>query len=244
MKITHIWLFIINFLLINSNLFSQKNNQDGDPIDSIGIKNNKIYNIRFGIDLSKPIISNIKKNDFQGFELVGDLSFIKNLSAAVEIGTEKKTSQSEYINFSTSGSYLKLGFDYNMYENWIGMTNSIFLGLRLGNSFHKQTINEYDVYSKHRYWQEESTIENYEIGEKTGLQGRWLEFVAGIKVKVISNFYFGFSFRLNRLINHVSPKNFDNLYIPGFNKKTDENNWGSGFNYTITYSIPISLSRN
>ena len=40
------------------------------------------------------------------------------------------------------------------------------LGIRLGNSFHKQTINEYDVYSKHRYWQEESTIENYEIGEK------------------------------------------------------------------------------
>ena len=65
-----------------------------------------------------------------------------------------------------------------------------------------------------------------------------------MKVKIISNFYLGFSFRLNRLINHVSPENFDNLYIPGFNKKTDENNWGGGFNYTITYSIPINLSKN
>mgnify|MGYP007000095810 CR=1 len=50
--------------------------------------------------------------------------------------------------------------------------------------------------------------------------------------------------RKNRLINHVSAENFDNLYIPGFNKKTDENNWGGGFNYTITYSIPIDLSKN
>ena len=244
MKITHIWLFIINYLLFSSSLFSQKNNQNENSIDSISIKNNKVYSIRFGIDLSKPIISNIKKDDYEGFELVGDLSFIKDLYAAIEIGTEKRTTQSENINFTTSGSYLKLGFDYNMYENWKGMSNNIYLGFRLGNSFHKQTINEYDVYSKHHYWQEESTRENYEIGEKSGLQGRWLEFVAGIKVKIISNFYLGFSFRLNRLINHVSPKNFDNLYIPGFNKKTDENNWGAGFNYTITYSIPINLSKN
>ena len=244
MKITHIWLFIINFFLLSSSIYSQKNNQDEDLIDSIKIKNNTTYTIRFGIDLSKPILSNIKKDDYQGIELVGDLRFFKDLYAAIEIGTEKKIIQSENINFTAAGSYLKLGLDYNMYENWKGMSNNIYLGIRLGNSFHKQTINEYDIYSKHHYWQEESTRESYEVGEKSGLEGRWLEFVAGIKVKIVSNFYLGFSFRLNRLINHVSPENFDNLYIPGFNKKTDENNWGGGFNYTITYSIPINLSKN
>ena len=72
MKITHIWLFIINYLLFSSSLFSQKNNQNENSIDSISVKNNKAYSIRFGIDLSKPIISNIKKDDYQGFELVGD----------------------------------------------------------------------------------------------------------------------------------------------------------------------------
>ncbi|MEE3035248.1 MAG: DUF6048 family protein [Bacteroidota bacterium] len=244
MKIIHIWLFIINCFLFSSSLFPQENDIDKNAVDSINRNNNKTYTIRFGIDLSKPILSNIDKDDYRGIELVGDLGFLKDLYAAIEIGTEKKNIQSENINFTSSGSYLKLGVDYNMYENWKGMNNNIYLGIRLGNSFHKQTINEYDIYSKHHYWEEESTEEGYEIGEKSGLEARWLEFVAGIKVKIISNFYLGFSFRLNRLINHVSPKNFDNLYIPGFNKKTDENNWGGGFNYTITYSIPINFRKN
>ena len=51
----------------------------------------------------------------------------------------------------------------------------------------------------------------------------------------------GFSLRLNRLMSDIRPDNFDNLYIPGFNKKTDENVWGAGFNYTITYAIPVKL---
>ena len=108
MKITHIWLFIINFFLLSSSIYSQKNNQDEDLIDSIKIKNNTTYTIRFGIDLSKPILSNIKKDDYQGIELVGDLRFFKDLYAAIEIGTEKKTIQSENINFTAAGSYLKL----------------------------------------------------------------------------------------------------------------------------------------
>ena len=141
MKITHIWLFIINFFLLSSSIYSQKNNQDEDLIDSIKIKNNTTYTIRFGIDLSKPVLSNIKKDDYRGIELVGDLRFFKDLYAAIEIGTEKKTIQSENINFTAAGSYPKLGLDYNMYENWKGMSNNIYLGIRLGNSFHKQTIN-------------------------------------------------------------------------------------------------------
>ena len=32
----------------------------------------------------------------------------------------------------------------------------------------------------------------------------------------------GFSLRLNRLMSDIRPDNFDNLYIPGFNKKTDD----------------------
>ena len=51
----------------------------------------------------------------------------------------------------------------------------------------------------------------------------------------------GLSLRLNRLMSDTSPSNFDNLYIPGFNKKTDENVWGAGFNYSLSYAIPVKL---
>ena len=48
----------------------------------------------------------------------------------------------------------------------------------------------------------------------------------------------GFSFRMNNLISNKKPDTFDNLYIPGFNR-TYNGNFGAGFNYTVSYFIPI-----
>ena len=66
-----------------------------------------------------------------------------------------------------------------------------------------------------------------------------MEIVAGVKVETFNNVYLGFSLRLNKLLSTQKPENFDNLYIPGFNKVTDDNTFGSGFNYTLTYSFPL-----
>lgn len=49
----------------------------------------------------------------------------------------------------------------------------------------------------------------------------------------------GLSLRLNRLLNEEKPENFGNLYIPGFNKVLEENNFGVGIAYSIFYQIPI-----
>ena len=48
----------------------------------------------------------------------------------------------------------------------------------------------------------------------------------------------GFSARLNYLVSNKKPDNFDNLYIPGFNR-TYAGKFGVGFNYTISYFIPF-----
>ena len=130
-------------------------------------------------------------------------------------GTKKKTQQSERINFTTNGTYLKLGFDYNMYKNWKGMNNAIYLGMRIGNSFHKQQVNEYEPYQIDHYWNTGVIKQGPEIREQDALSARWVEVVAGIKVKMINNIYMGFSLRLNRLMSETRPVNFDNLYIPG-----------------------------
>ena len=54
----------------------------------------------------------------------------------------------------------------------------------------------------------------------------------------------GLSLRLNRLLSDSIPDNFDNIFIPGFNQKTDENKFGGGFNYTLTYNIPFASKKN
>ena len=200
----------------------------------------KPYTIRFGLDLSKPVMAQLDK-DYFGLEFVGDIRLFKEIYGAIELGNEKKTTQSEQINFTTTGTYIKLGFDYNMFQNWKGMNNAIFIGMRFCNSFHKQEVNQYEVYQLHHYWPEEPIINGPEIRERDKLKASWVEVIAGIKVKMFNNFYMGFSVRLNRLFNDTTPENFDNLYLPGFNKKTDENVWGAGFNYTLTYAIPIKI---
>jgi hypothetical protein len=40
------------------------------------------------------------------------------------------------------------------------------------------------------------------------------------------------------LFENKRPDNFDNLFIPGFNR-TYDGTFGAGFNYTVSYFIPI-----
>lgn len=246
MKKVHIWLFIISLFTSLCCTSAQELIQEvkealkEEVVDTINKKEKKPYTIRFGMDLSKPLMAQLNK-DYFGLELVGDIRLFSEFYGAIELGNERKTLQSERINFKTSGTYLKLGFDYNMYKNWKGMNNAIYLGLRIGNSFHKQKVNEYEPYQINHYWATEIIKNGAEIREQESLSARWVEVVTGIKVKMINNIYMGFSLRLNRLMSDTRPENFDNLYIPGFNKKTDENIWGAGFNYTLTYAIPVRL---
>ncbi|MEC7173038.1 MAG: DUF6048 family protein [Bacteroidota bacterium] len=246
MKKVHIWLFIISLFTSLCCTSAQELVQEvkealkEEVVDTINKREKKPYTIRFGMDLSKPLMAQLNK-DYFGLELVGDIRLFSEFYGAIELGNERKTLQSERINFKTSGTYLKLGFDYNMYKNWKGMNNAIYLGLRIGNSFHKQKVNEYEPYQINHYWATEIIKNGAEIREQESLSARWVEVVTGIKVKMINNIYMGFSLRLNRLMSDTRPENFDNLYIPGFNKKTDENVWGAGFNYTLTYAIPVRL---
>ena len=76
------------------------------------------YGLRVGIDLSKLVISFLEE-DTKDLELVGDFRFKKNYYAAVELGFQEKTIQEDFFNFTTKGSYLKVGVNYNAYENWI-----------------------------------------------------------------------------------------------------------------------------
>jgi hypothetical protein len=50
------------------------------------------------------------------------------------------------LNFTHERLYLKAGFDYNAYENWLDMENIISIGLRYGHSFN-QELNSYKIYN-------------------------------------------------------------------------------------------------
>jgi hypothetical protein len=198
------------------------------------IKTNR-YGVRVGIDLYK-LSRSIYDKDYKGLEFVGDYRLDKRRYFAVELGNENKTTDDTRLNFTTKGSYIKAGFDYNGYENWLDMENIISIGLRYGFSTFNQELNSYKIYNSNPYFGEVPPIAE---GQKyNGLTASWIEVVAGMKAKVFNNVFLGFSLRFNRLITNKQPVNFENLYIPGFNR-TYNGDFGVGFNYTVTYFVPI-----
>ena len=202
----------------------------------------KTYALRAGIDIVKPLITQFS-NDYKGLEIVGDLQLGKRLYVAAELGTEEKTQQAELINFTTSGSYFKLGIDYNFFNNWKGMNNALYLGLRYARSLHTHTVNSYELYQLTRYLRQAPTENGYASGERQQISNGWVELLVGTKVQLLPNFYAGISARLHILNTNPQPENFGNLYAPGFNKITDDNKFGAGFNYTLTYSFPFRFGK-
>ena len=225
--------FIFFFVAISA----QEETIDLQPTDTIVYK--QPYGLRAGIDLSRLIVSQTS-DTYTGLELVADYRLTQNLYVAGEIGNEEKTKQEDLYNFTTKGSYLKVGVDYNTYENWYGMNNSIFIGGRYAISSFSQTLNNYQYFDTNRYWNPDGFVSGTnEPREFDGLSASWLEFVLGLKAELFANIYLGGSIRMGYLVSNKEADEFANLFIPGFNKVTEGSKFGVGYNYSITYMIPL-----
>lgn len=224
-------LVFLLFVSVNSNAQEQTK-------DTVRIPQR--YGLRLGVDLHR-LTKSLYDDEYKGLELVGDYRISKKFYIAGEIGNEEKITSEDHINLTTKGTYFKVGFDYNAYENWLDMENMIYVGMRAGVGSFNHTLNSYDIYQAGNYYGLNSVTSGQEFN---GLSASWLEVVSGLKAEVFNNVYVGFSFRLNYLISNKEPEGFENLYIPGFNRTYENSKFGAGFNYTISYFIPLYKSRS
>jgi len=228
--------------------FSQDQNPRQSQADTL--EQTDPYGLRFGVDLSRPVQSFLGDR-YTGIELVGDFRLRDRLFLAVELGNEEK-GQSEILgeedpgpsdllyDYTTKGSFVKLGVNFNSYQNWYGMNNVIFIGGRYAFSSFSQTLNSYSYFDSNRYWDPNG----FQTGSNTsqefgGLNASWLELVVGLNAEIFGNFYLGMSVRLGYLFTDKSADEFPNLWIPGFNKVTDGSKFGTGFNSTLSYFLPL-----
>ena len=108
--------------------------QEDEKTTAIDTTNQKVkpYGLRIGIDLSKPIRSFLDDN-YNGLEVMGDFRVSNNYYIAAELGNETRTVDDfTNIDVTSKGSYIKAGFNYNAYNNWLGMNNLIYAGVRAG----------------------------------------------------------------------------------------------------------------
>ena len=100
----YIFKYIISFffLLVTSLSWGQKDSLQVVEKDSL--KAAFFRSIRVGIDLSRPIIQLIQKQDI-GFEVTADLRLKDKWYITAEMGYESEPGEEEYIRFHTKGSY-------------------------------------------------------------------------------------------------------------------------------------------
>ena len=229
MKKQDILKFFISVAIII--LFSVKNFSQTEN-DSVVVKNK--YGIRIGLDFSKQI--RMLTENYKGLSLYADVKIKERLFIVSELGSDEKELRTDNLRSKFSGNYIKAGLNYNLYNNLPGLNNEIYVGFRFATSKFKSEISEYIIYNKDRFWSQDPIFDN--IINK-GLNANWVELIIGINAELLNNFFMGLSLRLNRMLNQKKPENFTNLYIPGFNKVTENNNFGTGLTYSIIYQIPI-----
>lgn len=231
MKMKLTLLFFISLFCSAQIVLAQKKNETlTDTVPKI-----EKYGIRVGVDLAKPLRTLIE-DGYSGFEIMGDFRVTKKFYAAVELGNEKKDWTEPYVSSKTSGSYAKIGFDYNAYENWLGMENAITLGLRYGFSTFKQELLSYRIYTDNPAFPSQIITQPQEF---SGLTAHWAEVIIGVKTEILDNLYLSINAQIKRKITEAEPENFANLYIPGFNRTYDYSEFGVGYSYSISYLIPI-----
>jgi hypothetical protein len=203
--------------------------------DTLTLEKKERYGLRLGVDLFK-LTRSFYDSNYKGVEFAGDFRWSRKYYFAAEIGNENKTTDDDQLNFVTKGSYVRIGFDYNAHENWLDLENMIYVGLRYGFSTFSQELNSYKIYNPNPYY---GVAADVQAGDQfDGLSAHWAEVVVGLKTQVFKNTFVGFSFRMNRLLSNKKPGGFDNLYIPGFNR-TYNGDFGVGFNYTVSYFLPL-----
>lgn len=235
--------YFISFLALFLSTIALAQEESAETVQKDTITRKYAYGLRVGVDLSRPVLSFLKDN-YTGLELVGDFRLTEKWWLALELGNEERQQEeilgeSALYTYTASGSYVKAGADYNTYNNWYGMRNQIHIGGRLAFSTFSQDLDNFRYFNSNRFFSpNEFVLGSDELQEFSGRNATWLEFVVGMKAEVVKNIYMGVTARLGHLVTFTND-GFRDLWIPGFNKVTEDAKWGVGFNYTLSYFLPL-----
>tara|TARA_R110000868_G_scaffold52135_2_gene164930 strand:+ start:1269 stop:1997 length:729 start_codon:yes stop_codon:yes gene_type:complete len=237
MKQQHTLTYFISSLVIL--VFCVSVNAQNDSIpktvkDTLIIKEK--YGLRIGADLGK-LARSFFDDEYSGFEIAADYRLKKRIYIAGEIGFDEKTTVTDYLDITSTGSYIKGGIDYNMYQNWLDMDNMVYTGFRIGASTFSQNLNSFTIYNTNQYWARQFT--SNDLQEFKGLTAIWVELIIGMKVELFNNLFLGLNVQLKLMASETEPDNFGNVFIPGFNKTFDSSGIGVGYGYTLSYRIPL-----
>ncbi|MBK3518534.1 DUF6048 family protein [Carboxylicivirga marina] len=186
--------------------------------------------ISFGIDLA-PFITHLFANERFGVEANARYTINRKWQVVSELGYENVDLDTDEMTYTSNGSFIRAGIDYNIFKvEELGNNDNILLGFRYGAAIQEHSCPRYTI--KEEYWGDT----NGSLGSST-VGSHWGEFVFGLRSEILKNFYMGWSVRFKTIIN-VGKDNAQEPYsIPGYGSRDRSSNMG--FTYTLEYQIPF-----
>lgn len=240
-------LLLAFLCLIAVPTFAEENNKKNDSKNLTSKEIPFFKGISVGYDLMGPIYKGYS-DDYISHEFFIDFNFKNRFLPVVEVGYGKADKWGDKgINYKTKAPYIRFGMDYNfLYKKEHGSILS--LGLRYAFTSFDYEIEALPL--KDGVWGDEVTNPNIwdDIWKesvtipysKQAGNMHWLEFVASVRTKIISNLHMSLSLRMRRKINAKTADLANPWYIPGYGiYKTSR----FGMSYSIIYTIPFGKKK-
>jgi hypothetical protein len=195
----------------------------------------RMKGIRFGADITRPFQDLWTKGNRYGTEFSADMELWPNLFPVFESGFDVMKINTSYIDYKSSGSYSRIGMDYNFLQAENKNDKNIFyVGLRYGFVLARQQVNSYTIDS---YWTPTTgrfSNQNY--------FAHWGEFLVGIKGEIVHNFYMGWTIRGKIKLNNKDLGMPPTYFIPGYGKA--EKGFNLDFTYSVYYNLPWDFRKS
>jgi hypothetical protein len=199
--------------------------------------------LSLGVDIM-PVAIRVADKDRIGIGFNGRLNIKEKIFAVGELGYENVNftrdklmadNQLAYqFKYKSNGTYLKLGFDYNIFKvDETDNHDNVLIGIRYGYSLQQHESPGYVIGNS--YW------DDY-IGSagSSSVSSHWGELLFGLRTEVLKNLHMGWSVRLKRIIYQSKGSTLEPAVIPGFGRFN--NMLTAGFTYSIEYQIPFNKS--
>lgn len=198
------------------------------------IKYPKFHEVTIGLNVWDPVMRLLGQK-YGGVEVWGELSIHNRFKPVFElgVGTADYTPDEGNYTFKTSTvPYFRIGMNYNFLYKKI-TDYQFYVGLRYGMSPFKYEVNNVSVDGG--YWNEPET---FNIPSQKTTVG-YMEFVAGLKVKIWNNFYMGWAMKYHSILHESKAKYGKPMYIPGYGTR------GSSITgaFSLMYVLPIEKKK-
>ncbi|MBI9055907.1 MAG: hypothetical protein JEY96_18950 [Bacteroidales bacterium] len=184
--------------------------------------------IKFGVNVGR--FSDFQfKPDRSSYEASFDFNLNNKYFGVIEGGYSEIAIEKDKYNLNSEGTFIKIGFDYNMLKKW--PTDFLGIGLRIGRSDFSQSADNIEIDLNH--WG------NYSSPSITkSFDAYWFEASFGVKGEIFKNIYLGWAGIVRVQLSGGKDADFQPYDIPGYG--TGSKSLHLAVNYYIYYQIPFN----